>query len=312
MKDYLNQIEDFKSSMRADIITNDEEEISRKEKTIKAYSQRLKTFFRYLDENNISIDSQFDKIRILKEFMKAGYMRNGKRRVYSKSTINLLEVALNKFFLYKNSTNPFQFSETEKRTQRGFLKANSSETQEFVKHKMLSKEEYGRIIDYIENGSHKIRDKQKLKNAVLLMLCFGLRVSELRRLEKTDFTINGHIKLHVKPSKRGKARDTFYIFGDKYKAEILDIVNTGKFNFRIRTVAKQIERIAKKLGIGQLSTHSFRHTFATTYLVKGGSIESLAGLLGHSDIKTTQIYGKIVSLRIEQELDNLPNLELVS
>jgi integrase len=242
--------------------------------------------------------------------MKAGYTKNNKHKVYSKSTIKLLEVALNKFYLLEGKPNPFSFNEIEKRTQKEFLKQNGSKTTEHIKYKTLSKNEYERILNYISNGNHRVRNRQKLRNAVLLMLAFGLRVSELTRLEKSDFTLNGKVKLHVKPSKRGKARDTYYIFGDKYKDEILSIIENEEFDFNIHTVSKQIERIKEVLGISQLSTHSFRHTFATTYLTKSGSLESLAKLLGHSDTKTTQIYGKIINQRIEQELDYLTPAEI--
>jgi site-specific recombinase XerD len=36
--------------------------------------------------------------------------------------------------------------------------------------------------------------------------------------------------------------------------------------------------------------HTLRHTFATRYLQKGGNLEDLRDLLGHSDIRTTQRY----------------------
>ena len=36
--------------------------------------------------------------------------------------------------------------------------------------------------------------------------------------------------------------------------------------------------------------HTLRHTFATRYLAKGGTLEDLRDLLGHSDIRTTQRY----------------------
>jgi site-specific recombinase XerD len=117
--------------------------------------------------------------------------------------------------------------------------------------------------------------------------------------------LNGKIKLHIKPSKRGKERDTYYIFGSRWKDDILNYVKNPEFSFKTKTIEKQIERISKKLNIETLSTHSFRHTFATMFLTMGGSIETLSKLLGHDDISTTQIYGEIVNLRIENEIEKL-------
>ncbi len=43
-------------------------------------------------------------------------------------------------------------------------------------------------------------------------------------------------------------------------------------------------------GLGSGGLHTLRHTFATRYLQKGGNLEDLRDLLGHSDIRTTQKY----------------------
>jgi integrase/recombinase XerD len=51
-----------------------------------------------------------------------------------------------------------------------------------------------------------------------------------------------------------------------------------------------------------LTSHIARHTFAVQFLERGGSMEVLSKLMGHSTMKTTQIYGKITDLRIENEV----------
>lgn len=53
-----------------------------------------------------------------------------------------------------------------------------------------------------------------------------------------------------------------------------------------------MKRLKETTGIDgvRLSAHTFRHTFAKMYLEEGGDLFSLSRELGHSDIKTTQLY----------------------
>ncbi|WP_230862107.1 site-specific integrase, partial [Elizabethkingia meningoseptica] len=58
-----------------------------------------------------------------------------------------------------------------------------------------------------------------------------------------------------------------------------------------KTINETIKDICVLLGIKKhVTCHVARHTFATNYLRKGGKVEDLQVLLGHSDIKTTMIY----------------------
>lgn len=86
-------------------------------------------------------------------------------------------------------------------------------------------------------------------------------------------------------------------------------VNTNKLlpmksNQKLNSYLKEIADICeiKK----PLTTHIARHTFATTVLLANGvSMEATSKMLGHSSIKTTQIYGKIVESRVGAEMDML-------
>ena len=45
-----------------------------------------------------------------------------------------------------------------------------------------------------------------------------------------------------------------------------------------------------------------RHTFATMTLSKGVPMESVSKMLGHTNIKTTQIYARITNKKIEHDM----------
>ena len=51
-----------------------------------------------------------------------------------------------------------------------------------------------------------------------------------------------------------------------------------------------------------------RHTFAVWCLNNGVKIENLAKMMGHTDIKTTQIYAKVLNEEVEREFEGLENV----
>lgn len=48
--------------------------------------------------------------------------------------------------------------------------------------------------------------------------------------------------------------------------------------------------------------HTRRHTFATMILSKGVPIESVSKMLGHTNIRTTQVYARITNKKIEEDM----------
>ena len=52
--------------------------------------------------------------------------------------------------------------------------------------------------------------------------------------------------------------------------------------------------------------HIARHTFATTVtLTNGVPIDTVSKLLGHTSIKTTQIYAKVIEKKVSDDMRNL-------
>ncbi|KGN77507.1 hypothetical protein HR17_00005, partial [Porphyromonas gulae] len=70
---------------------------------------------------------------------------------------------------------------------------------------------------------------------------------------------------------------------------LLPILSNQKMNAYLKEIA-DLCNIRKPL-----SVHMARHTFATMSLSKGVPIESVSKMLGHTNIKTTQIYARITN-----------------
>lgn len=68
-----------------------------------------------------------------------------------------------------------------------------------------------------------------------------------------------------------------------------------------------LKEVADLCGINKkLTTHTARHTFATTVLLMNDvPMETAMELLGHTDIRTTQIYGKIVQKKVSNDMKKL-------
>ena len=67
-----------------------------------------------------------------------------------------------------------------------------------------------------------------------------------------------------------------------------------------------LKEIADICGISKnLTFHVARHTFATMSLSKGVPMESVSKMLGHTNIKTTQIYARITNKKIEHDMEQL-------
>lgn len=79
-------------------------------------------------------------------------------------------------------------------------------------------------------------------------------------------------------------------------------------------ISKPLERWVKASGITKhITFHCFRHTFATLQLANSTDIYIVSKMLGHTNVRTTQIYTKVVDEKKEDAADaikiNLDNVE---
>ena len=84
-----------------------------------------------------------------------------------------------------------------------------------------------------------------------------------------------------------------------------------KYGYELPKISNQkandyLHVIEAQLGfIHNLTFHVARHTFATLALSHDVPIENVARMLGHQDIKTTQIYAKVLRSTIERHAEAL-------
>ena len=84
-----------------------------------------------------------------------------------------------------------------------------------------------------------------------------------------------------------------------------------KYNFQLPHISNQkandnLHLIHDKLNINKpLTTHVARHSFATLCLSYDIPIENVARMMGHSNIKTTQVYARILKTTIERHTEDL-------
>lgn len=172
----------------------------------------------------------------------------------------------------------------------------------------LRKEELERIMAYKAESCRM----EKVKD-IFVFCCFtGLDYSSVSTLTVNDLVtgfdndlwiIKDRIKTGIKSpiklldvplsiiKKYEKRRD-----GDR----ILPVMSNAKYN-------QYLKELASDCGIDKtVTSHTARHTFATTVtLANGVSIESVSKMLGHTNIRTTQIYARILDEKVGKDMDEL-------
>jgi len=160
--------------------------------------------------------------------------------------------------------------------------------------RVLNREDIGRMIGVIRNQKHRL----------LISLAYGagLRVSEVVALRVRDLDF-GDGFVNVRGGKGGKDRVT--LLPDKISRELWEFVggmggrdyvfpsNRGG-RLTTRSAQKIFYRAVEESCIRKdASFHSLRHSFATHLLEDGVNLRYVQELLGHKDLKTTQLYTRV-------------------
>lgn len=176
------------------------------------------------------------------------------------------------------------------------------------KRDFLSIDELNKLTDYyLKNNLLKPIDKDIL--GYFLFACYtGLRYSDLKTFSK-DSIVNDSI--HLRMHKTGYLVNI--PLSTKAKMFIPDTPSNSNRVFRIycnKVTNKVLKKTGVQLGLNKnLTCHVARHTFATVSISLGIPIEVVSKLLGHTSIRTTQVYAKIVDTVKIKEMQKWNNLK---
>lgn len=150
---------------------------------------------------------------------------------------------------------------------------------------------------------HGLRDRTILE----LFYSTGMRVSELFRLNRDSINlVTGEFSIIGKGSKTRLVflsddaakwldkyllirKDDFKPLFIRYSREIN--ANGEKMRLSVSSIERMVKMYIRLAGIPVDATpHTLRHSFATSLLRNGANLMAIKGMLGHSNIATTQIY----------------------
>ena len=241
-------------------------------KTLKSYVYALEKYFKYKKQNYQEID--LENIR--------NFLLYCEDKRVSAQTRNIFLNAI-KFYYYNIP---------ESRQKINIKTAKENHALPVV----LSRSEISKLIESIGNSKHKL----------LIQISYGggLRVSEVINLKVKDINLD-ELTIHIKQSKGQKDRITLLskiIISDLSKLIALKDQNDYVFEserggrLSTRTAQKIFENALVKSGIKKDATfHSLRHSFATHLLENGVDVRYVQELLGHNNIRTTQIYTHVTN-----------------
>lgn len=249
--------------------------------TIKSYVYNVSKFLEFIDKSILNLTKDSVKSYLLIQDVGINTSR--------------LQYASISFFFRDVLKSPFSFEEVPIKKKEKQLP------------KVISKEKIKQMIELTENLKHKL--------VIKLLYSSGLRLQELIDLKRKDIDFERGI-LNVRKGKGNKDRVTLisenlkldllkYYSNNIFKTEYVFEGRKGKYTKK--SVQKVLDLAGKKVGI-KVTPHMLRHSFATHLLENGTDIRYIQKLLGHSNLKTTEIYTHVSTKdlsKIKSPLDNL-------
>jgi len=249
-------------------------------RTIKSYSNALKTFFLYFEHKNPENINPSE----IEQFINKMVLTDNISQSYQKVLVGSIKLFYNELLRKKYKLNYLYPDRPEKKLPV-----------------VLDKSEIQLLLNSIQNLKHR---------AILSMIySAGLRLSEVIEMKLNDIDSK---RMLIKIVQGKGKKDRYVMLSEKlliilreyykeYKPKeyLFEGQKGGKYSARsVQAIFKEALRNSKIKK--EASVHTLRHSFATHLLESGTDIRIIQQLLGHSSLKTTQIYTQVSSSKISE------------
>lgn len=280
-------------------------------KTLKAYRIDLCQYFEYVNAD------EPDKEKI-EEFVT--YLHKS----YKQKTVKRKIASMKAFYNY--------LEESEIIAESPFRKIKVKFKESVTLPRIIPREEIEKLLNHMYqclNENDKVSHKHMLRDVAVIEVFFatGARVYEISNIREDSINLNtGLIKLFGKGGKERYVQisntsilEVLRKYYDENEQAIKKsgyfFVNNRESRYTEQSIRLMLKKYTKQAGIERnITPHMFRHSFATYLIEEGVDVSCVQQILGHSSIKTTQIYIHIAAKKqaeILKELHPRNNMKIV-
>lgn len=194
---------------------------------------------------------------------------------------------------------------------QGVIRSNPFESAKYeaVERKLryLHKGEVEQLLKF--PMSDKIAEEAR---RMFLFSCFtGLSFSDIQTLTKANFGVTVDGEHYIRKEREKTGVESLVPLHPIAKEIALKQANKDESklfseSYKYHQLSEALNAVGQACGIRQtLTFHMARHTFGTMALSAGVPMESIAKMMGHTTIKSTQIYAQITDQKISEDMDKL-------
>lgn len=273
--------------------------------TITDYKRELRMLRQFLeDETEVTDIDTLDKT-VLRSYVATLYdKRLNARTIQRKVTVlrSVFQTFYNEYKLYINFATGLQVPRAGPRLPTAILTEKETET----------------LFGYLDAITETTNDPKLLRDRLIVELLYGsgMRRGELHRLKVGDIQPTEGL-IGIYGSKGGK--DRMAPVGEKGICALQDYLERGRpklasahsFDFLLlnsrggrlssESISKTVSRVVRSAGIDKpIRAHDLRHSCATHMLNHGADIRYVQELLGHSSLKSTQVYTHVSIKKLQE------------